>query len=53
MRVVLALVALVSGEFVVTRAESRLRISINPVWRFQLGEPSAEPYAIDYQDHGI
>jgi beta-galactosidase len=31
-------------------AESRLQINLNPVWRFQLGEPAGEPFATNYDD---
>ncbi len=31
-------------------AESRLKINIDPVWHFRLGEPSGQPFAAGYDD---
>jgi beta-galactosidase len=31
-------------------AESHLKLNLNPVWRFHLGEPEGEPTAVSYDD---
>jgi len=31
-------------------AEGRIKLNLNPVWRFHLGEPAGDPYAVGYDD---
>ena len=38
------------GALTSAMAESRLQINIDPVWRFQFGEPVGEPFATNYDD---
>jgi beta-galactosidase len=38
------------GSLTSALAEGRLQINLNPVWRFQLGDPAGEPFAANYDD---
>lgn len=41
---------LVVGAQIACAAESRLKLNLDPVWRFQLGNPVGEPFATNYDD---
>jgi beta-galactosidase len=46
----LSVAGLLIGTLNTNAIESRLKINIDSVWRFQLGEPVGKPYAADYDD---